>query len=377
MKNIRKIIETTTLTAMLTVFMTTGTQIVASASTISTASSGITQNTKNDTVNSGVPLFVDTKTDLTARPNAAIDSWYVNCAFEVDGKKLGFEWHQQVVDTEIGKVNNVEFFLMDGTNEIQYPNAYSSIGDNVNYSLSDKLEISSKFGKLTGDTNNMNLKLSSSDGSVDVTMQVKDELYNGTTGLLNFMGNSYEYAYPNLVVNGTVNIKGSEYKVKNATAWFDRQWSVKMAQTDSSVSKNRWWAPATYADFKASWLWIGMSLTDSDAISLWDCYTDKRNCFATLLHEDGTQVNTEMNVKYDDIWTSKKTGGSYPGKFTIDIPTEDLHLTFTKLSNNSEFTHDTDGIYGCQNLMAVEGKYKGKTINKTVVVELIGNLCGK
>lgn len=89
MKNIRKIIETTTLTAMLTVFMTTGTQIVASASTISTASSGITQNTKNDTVNSGVPLFVDTKTDLTARPNAAIDSWYVNCAFEVDGKNWG------------------------------------------------------------------------------------------------------------------------------------------------------------------------------------------------------------------------------------------------------------------------------------------------
>lgn len=290
---------------------------------------------------------------------------------------MGFEWHQQVADTEMGKVNNVEFFLMDGTNKIQYPNAYSSIGDSVNYSLSDKLEISSKFGKLTGDTNNMNLKLSSSDGSVDVTMQVKDKLYNGTTGLLNFMGNSYEYAYPNLVVNGTVNIKGSEYKVKNATAWFDRQWSVKMAQTDSSVSKNRWWAPATYADFKESWLWIGMSLTDSDAISLWDCYTDKRNCFATLLHEDGTQVNTGMNVKYDDIWTSKKTGGSYPGKFTIDIPTEDLHLTFTKLSNNSEFTHATDGIYGCQNLMAVEGTYKGKTINKTVVVELIGNLCGK
>lgn len=330
---------------------------------------------KNYAPNLGVPLFVNTVDDLPAQDAARtnIDSWYFNCAFESNGKKLGFEWHQQVVQTPGGAMHSVEFLLMDASKRKIYENAYTSLENEKNYALADQMVVVSEFGILQGNKDSFEIKMNSESGSIDIVMTKQGELYNGTTGLLNFLTNSYQFSFPNMLVNGKVVIKGESYEVKDAIGWFDRQWTK-----DSKPSK--YFTPATFEDFKVSWLWIGMTLgEESDvAISLWDSYVEQRkNSFATVMRKDGTQVNVLIDVQYDEIWKSEVTGGEYPSKFSISIPNEDLTMSFVALIDKPEFTHETDGIYGCQSLCSVVGNYKGKEFKKTVIVEMIGNLCGE
>jgi len=78
---------------------------------------------KNSMKNSGVPLFVNYKEDLSAKPEATADSWYIICNFESEGKQIGFEWHQMFMGSGTIQVNNTEFLLMEGTEKIWIDNA--------------------------------------------------------------------------------------------------------------------------------------------------------------------------------------------------------------------------------------------------------------
>lgn len=332
------------------------------------------QGTKNTLPNRGVPLFVDISKDLLPKADAALDSYYVNCCFEADGKQLGFEWHEMIYRLPQGNFTSTEFLLMNGSDNHFFPNTLSE-PVTQNDSIPDgQLTISSSIGELTGDQKEMTLRLNSDKGNVNVSLRPRKEvLYNGTTGLLNLAGSkSYEYAYTNMAVEGTVTIDGKEYKVKNATAWFDRQWSGTPDAVSGADPMNM---------MSSSWLWLGMPLNDdlSAAVSLWDLYADGgRNACATILNKNGTQINVPINISYDDIWTSSKSGNKYPGKVHVAIPEEKLNFTLEALITNPDFVHsDGNGAPGCQVLCKVKGTYQGKAFSRNVIVEMIGDLCGQ
>jgi predicted secreted hydrolase len=209
--------------------------------------------------------------------------------------------------------------------------------------------------------------LETENGKVDVVLKPRENaLYNGTTGLLRF-GPTYEFygfAFPNMEIEGTVTIKGKEYRVEHTTAWLDRQWGIEDAST---------------MDREMAWLWLGMTLNNdaSEAVSLWDLYSPgERNAFATILTRNGTQVNVDADVTYDKTWTSSRSGNQYPGQVHIAIPTVDLDITLTALLDEPESVRSA-GATGCQSLCAVKGSYKGTPINRHVIVEMIGDLCGE
>jgi predicted secreted hydrolase len=332
------------------------------------------QESKNSLPNRGVPLFVDISKDLVPKADAALDSYYVNCCFEADGKQLGFEWHEMIYRLPQGSFTSTEFLLMNGSENHFFPNTLSEPLKQNNSIPDGQLSIFSSIGELKGDQKEMTLRLQSDKGNVNVVLRPRKEvLYNGTTGLLNLAGSkSYEYAYTNMDVEGTVTIDGKEYKVKNATAWFDRQWSgAPEAVSDGDSMKI----------ISSSWLWLGMPLNEdlSAAVSLWDLYADGgRNTFATILNKNGTQINIPANISYADIWTSSKSGNKYPGKVHVTIPEEELDFTLEALITNPDFVHsDGKGVPGCQVLCNAKGTYQGKAFNRTVIVEMIGDLCGK
>ncbi len=332
------------------------------------------QENKNSLPNRGVPLFVDISKDLAPKADAALDSYYVNCCFEAGGKQLGFEWHEMIYRLPQGNFTSTEFLLMNGSDDHFFPNTLSE-PLTQNDSIPDgQLTISSSIGKLKGDQKEMTLSLQSDKGNVNVVLRPRREvLYNGSTGLLNLAGSkSYEYAYTNMDVEGTVTIDGKEYKVKNATAWFDRQWSG-IPDTVSSGDPMKM--------MSSSWLWLGMPLNEdlSAAISLWDLYTDEgRNACATILNKNGTQINVPANISYDGIWTSRSSGNKYPRRVHVSIPEEKLDFTLESLITNPDFVHsDGKGAPGCQVLCRAKGTYQGKTFNRNVIVEMIGDLCGK
>lgn len=331
---------------------------------------------KNFLPNNGVPLSVDYKKDLPAKPETAFDSWYVISNFECDGEELGFEWHHQTINAgPMGALNTAEFLLMNGTENICFHNALTEPISEKNGADFNKMRVYSSWGEFSGDHNKMILKLEAEDGKLDVVLTPKKEvLYNGTTGLLDFVGaDSHQFSFPNMEIEGTLTIRGKEYTIKNTTAWFDRQWGYTLSNKESVME-------AKPGVVQLSWLWLGMTLNDdnSEAISLWDAYgANGKNAFATILKKDGTQINVLVDITYDEIWNSKKSGRNYPRVVNIDIPSEDINLRLVSMIDDPEFVRNGTGICGCQNLCDVTGSYKGNPIARKVVLEMIGDICGE
>ena len=323
--------------------------------------------------NQGIPLYVDVERDLTAKPNANPDSWYVISNFECDGKQLGFMWHQQIgPDGAGGWIQTVEFLQMDANENVWNNNSFVEPISETSGADADKLRVYSSIGELSGDHTRMTLKLTVDDGALDVTLTPrKDVLYNGTTGLLFFLGgiDSYEYAYPNMDIEGTFTLHGEEYSVRNATAWFDRQWGDEYNPDEYSGTQT--------SPQMGAWLWLGMPLNaeKGSSISLWDSYSgDGRYAFATILHEDGTQINVKADVTYKRLWESHNTGNAYPYDVHIVIPEEELELTLTSVIDEPEFYREGSPINGCQSFCRVTGVYKGEEINRYAILEMVGDL---
>lgn len=330
---------------------------------------------KNSMVNSGIPLFVNYMEDLPAKPKATADSWYVICNFESAGKQVGFEWHQMFMGSDTVQVNNTEFLLMEGTEKVWIDNAKTGPTSAIHGASDKELHVYSEFGSLRGDCKKMTLELEVENGRVDVvlTPRPNNVLYNGATGLLDLLNtDSYQFSFPNMEVEGTVTIRGKEYRVNHTTAWFDRQWGFGSAEGLLAKSSDK--------SLKPAWMWLGMTLNDdaSGAISLWDTYSGgKRNAFATILNRNGTQINVPADITYDRIWTSSRTGNQYPAGIHIAIPEEKLDITLTALLDEPEFVHNGGMTQGCQSICAVTGSYQGCPINRHVIVEMIGDLCGE
>lgn len=328
---------------------------------------------KNDMKNLGLPLAVDFDRDLPAKKDASFDSWYVICNFEAGGKKLAFEWHQQSVKIAMLKLCTAEFLITDGSRDKCIHNALTEKASKKTGSNTDRLHVFSPWGSLEGDRKEMRLKLSVGSEAVDVVLKPTEQvLCNGTTGLLHFGTNdSYQYAFPNMEITGTLTVEGVPYEITGATAWFDRQWGLEMSKVET-VGKLK-------GKFQQNWLWLGMTLNDehTEAVSLWDTYVLRgRHCFATFVHADGSQNNAVANVEYEGVWTSQKSGNQYPKAVHIAVPQEQLELHLTSLITDPEFVREQTGICGCQILCDVTGSYKGAPIARSVVLELINNVCG-
>ena len=125
---------------------------------------------------------------------------------------------------------------------------------------------------------------------------------------------------------------------------------------------------------------LGMTLNErnTEAISLWDVYlAEGKHTFATLIRENGLQYNIPAKVTYEDVWTSKRSGNSYPKVVNIEIPEEELELKLVSMVDDPEFVRDKMGLCGCQNLCSVTGSYHGDRVKRDVVLELINNVCGE
>ncbi len=323
--------------------------------------------TKNTRLNEGLPIFVDHKTDVGPISKAPSDSWYVNCAFEADGKQLGFMWHQQTMKMGPISVNFAELLLLNATDNYSLSELAKPKPISIKKSSENEVEVVSSIGSFSGSyRDGFDLQLQIQDGGVHVHLKPDTTLYNGTTGLLPLVGSdSHEFAYPNMSVTGAVTMNNETYELSDVTAWFDKQWVTK--------------APNRGEMNNAAWLWLGLPLNTEGtcSISLWDYYTSEhRNAFATVVEENGMQETMPIYVTYNDIWRSQKTGNSYPKTIDIRIDEIDLNLSLRTLIDDTEFYQERAKLGGCQNLCEVTGTFRQHKISKYCVVEMINDICG-
>jgi len=329
---------------------------------------------KNLMTNNGFPMSVNVLEDLKPVQRAQIDSWYIKTEFEADGKQLGFTWHHMVQPYGNEIKISAESLLMDATDDIWLNNKILSSMNDENGVASDRMHCFSSWGDFSGDMNHMTLDLKIDESEIHMNFIPNGEiLYNGGTGLIEFGSTgSYQYSFPNMKMEGTFILQGHEYKVKNAHAWFDRQYGMPTSRPEGFE----------FAPGKSSWLWIGLSPLKNGrgAVSLWDVYGPaERYAFGTFLHQDGVMTNASADITYDDIWTSERTGHSYPNTINISIPAEDFDVKLTCLASgqDAEFVHEVKLLSGCQCLYHISGTYKGEKIDCSVDAEMIGNLCGE
>ncbi len=319
---------------------------------------------------SGIPLFVDPAADLPSHPGSVVESWYVNAAFESAGKVLGFEWHQGV--SPLG--STTEFLVMNGTDGIWRPSVAAEPASPTVGASTTECRVYSKFGTFRGDRSRFQLTLKSGRNALDVVLTPqREELYNGTTGLLHFLGSdSYEYAFPNMRAKGTVTIDGEVFAVDAPSAWFDRQWGRADAASPEVLAKK-----AELIN-QSHWNWLGLSFGEGDrsAISFWDVMEPALRWNAlTYLREDGVQMNVGAQVSYDRIWTSPETGQRYPAVAHILAPAIDLDIVLTAMLERSEFVYPPgQGHSGCQSLCQVTGRQGATRIDKAAIFEMIGGI---
>lgn len=327
---------------------------------------------KNELTNKGIPLFVDKDKDMPGREGATFDSFFVDFEFEAeDGNRYGVVWHMQ---SQFGRFITAQVLLADPANA-KYDNTGIAVeADDNTYISNSKLECVSSIATLTGNSREMHLKFEVENASGEFTLRPRETvLYNGTTGLLLFLSSmdNHQFAFPNMDVEGTLILNGTEHKVRNTTAWFDRQWGF--ADTSHDLLEGN-------GMNRLSWLWIGFPLNEAktEAISCWDSYArDGRYAFATICNENGTQTNHKMEVTYKDIWTGKRSGASFPGAVHVSIPTAEIDFEMTVLPGNPEFYHPENGLCGFEALCKIDGTYKGDRIDRYCFLEIVGDCCGE
>jgi len=330
--------------------------------------------------NKGLPLSVDAINDLHRKRGIAYDSWYIKADFESDGHILGFTWHQGMLHTPDGKeIVSAETVFMDATEDTWINKDLTAPESSENNCSYDELNVYSSWGSLKGNRETMSLTLDLGENKLDIKLTPQEEvLYNGASGLITFNGTpSYQYSFPNMIMEGTFTIKGKTYEVKNSTAWFDRQIG-KVERLD--ILQEGANLDGTLVPGKSTWLWLGLALGEErkEAISLWDIYSgNTRYAFATIADKFGAQTNAVADITYDEVWTSSKTGNKYPKVLTIKVAAVDFEVKLTSYSNseNVEFVRDIQGLEGCQCLYHGIGTYKGQKIDRAVNLEMIGNLC--
>ena len=234
----------------------------------------------------------------------------------------------------------------------------------------EQMDVYTPMARLTGGREEMHLTGQKEDCALDVIVRPgKDELYNGTTGMLYFLSaDSYQFAFPHMEIEGTMTIAGKTVQIENTTAWFDRQWGFQPDQMIANADAGK----------RMAWLWLGL-VTDGGkgALSLWDSFAaEGHSSFCTVLRPDGILFNVETDVKYEDIWESKKTGNSYPRTVYIRSEKIDLDIKVVFISDDPEFAREALPIHGCQSLCKVIGHYGEEQFDNYQILEIINDLCG-
>lgn len=331
---------------------------------------------RSEMPNAGLPMFIDPEKNMAAMPENFLDSWYVNATVILDGRPVGIQYHQQNQATPFGLMCNSEFAIMDGGDKSYNPYAVMVPVDEANGASSECLNVCSSWGALTGNNKVMSLKLASDECSLDITLENKgDLLINGTMGMLRFIGtDSYQFAYPNLIMNGSLTIRGKKYDLVNEHAWFDRQWGIPGTEiSGESVLR----LPDV---LQVSWVWFGLPLTPEydEFMSFWDAVDGRgRHTFATVRTKDGKQINVLCDAVYSETWTGSmcEPGNTYPKKTRVICEEIGLDITLDNMIDNPESGNPM--ICGCQDLVHVTGTYKGSTVDTYTVLEIVNNVCGE
>lgn len=209
----------------------------------------------------------------------------------------------------------------------------------------------------------MRLRSAQGDAAIDLTLDAgKPVVLQGDRGLSQKSpepGNaSYYYSLTRMPSRGTIRVGGASYEV-TGLSWMDREWST------SSLGANL-----------VGWDWFALQLSDGREVMYYQL-RDKSGAAdslssGTIVAADGTTTRfarDEIALEVLDTWASPRSGGRYPARWRLQVPSAQLDLTITPYLADQELPLTT--VYW-EGASQVAGTAAGQPVGGSGYVELTG-----
>lgn len=208
-------------------------------------------------------------------------------------------------------------------------------------------------------------QLKASEDSIDIELTMTDlkgPILQGDQGYSqkgSQPGNaSHYYSLTSLKSEGRLQIDGDSYQV-SGMSWMDHEFST-----------------SALSDGQIGWDWFSIQLDDLTELMLFqirreDGVIDPYSS-GTWIFANGSTSKLELDdfqITVLDTWQSPHTGATYPARWMISIPAENLSLEVTPLLGDQELRVSYAYWEGAVN---VRGRINGKPINGKGYVELTG-----
>ncbi len=191
---------------------------------------------------------------------------------------------------------------------------------------------------------------------------IKPPTLHDGDGFIDYGGGqgSYYYSRTRMAVHGVLVVQGEPREV-HGEAWMDHQWG----------------------DFETfdegGWDWFSVQLADGTDLMLYII----RAADGTPVILDGSLVSPEgeltildgpdFRVTATEEWTSEATGTTYPIRWNVELPEQDLTLSLTSSVAAQELdTRATTGVIYWEGEVTVEGVKDGQEVDGLGYVELTG-----
>ena len=169
---------------------------------------------------------------------------------------------------------------------------------------------------------------------------------------------SYYYSYPRLETEGAVTVAGKQFAVTGAS-WMDREWST-----------------SALSDEQNGWDWFALQLSDNTELMFYqlrrkDGQRDS-NSSGSFVLEDNTKISLkkdDVTIKILDNWKSPHSKITYPSRWHVTVPGQNLEVEIVPLINDQELNVSYRYWEGA---VSVTGTKNGKPISGQGYVELAG-----
>lgn len=191
---------------------------------------------------------------------------------------------------------------------------------------------------------------------------LKPPALHGNNGLSQKSGEtgnaSYYYSQTRLETTGTVTVQGEAFGVAGLS-WKDHEYGT------SSLAENA-----------VGWDWFSLQLSDGRELMYFQIRTDAGGIepasSGSLILADGSVrplAQNDVQVEVLETWTSPESGGTYPARWRVSIPSESIELTITPLIPDQELNVSATYWEGA---VVAEGTAGGQPITARGYIELTG-----
>ena len=169
---------------------------------------------------------------------------------------------------------------------------------------------------------------------------------------------SYYYSYPRLETKGAVTIASEQFSVTGAS-WMDREWSTSALSEEQS-----------------GWDWFALQFSDDSELMFYqlrrkDGQQDS-NSSGSFVRADNGKIalkESDVNIQILDNWKSPHSKITYPSRWHLSIPNQNLEIEIVPLLNDQELNVSYRYWEGA---VSIKGTKNGKLISGQGYVELAG-----